>query len=98
MDDLKFSRRDSLGLAALVGAAAAIPTMAEAATKGAGGKQKVPFITKIDLKDPYWTRDTYARIDADIDPTKEIFAQFRDISHVGAAQDGSEQLVSRLSR
>jgi len=71
MDDLKFSRRDSLGLAALVGAAAAIPTMAEAATKGAGGKQKVPFITKIDLKDPYWTRDTYARIDADIDPTKE---------------------------
>jgi hypothetical protein len=63
MSETKFSRRDSLGLAALAAGAVAAPALA----KGA----KPSFITKINLKDPYWTRDTYARIDADLDPTKE---------------------------
>ncbi|MEJ6009762.1 DUF1838 family protein [Novosphingobium aquae] len=63
MDGAKFSRRDSLGLAALAAGAVAAPALA----KGA----KPRFITKIDFKDPKWTRDTYVRIDADIDPTKE---------------------------
>jgi hypothetical protein len=29
------------------------------------------FLTKIDFKDPKWNRDTYARIDMDVDPSKE---------------------------
>ena len=32
---------------------------------------RIDFVTKIDFKDPKWNRDTYARIDADIDPAKE---------------------------
>jgi hypothetical protein len=73
MDDNTFSRRESLGLAALVAGVAAAPTAAVAAAKATApkGKPKFDFITKIDFKDPKWTRDTYARIDADIDPTKE---------------------------
>jgi len=63
MDEARFSRRESLGLAALAAGAVAAPALA----KGS----KPSFITKIDFKDPKWTRDTYARIDADIDPTKE---------------------------
>lgn len=72
MDDMKFSRRGSLGLMGLAGAAAAIPASAAAAAKaGTAGAQRIPFVTKIDFKDPLWTRDTYARIDGDLDPTKE---------------------------
>lgn len=77
MDEMKFSRRNSLGLLGLAGAAAAIPGAAAAATaakgvhKAGGAKQRIPFVTKIDFKDPLWTRDTYARIDADLDPAKE---------------------------
>jgi len=77
MDEMKFSRRNSLGLLGLAGAAAAIPSAATAATAAKGGnkaslgKPRIPFITKIDFKDPLWTRDTYARIDADLDPAKE---------------------------
>ena len=77
MDEMKFSRRNSLGLLGLAGAAAAIPSAAAAATAAKGGnkaplgKPRIPFITKIDFKDPLWTRDTYARIDADLDPAKE---------------------------
>ena len=73
MDDNTFSRRESLGLAALVAGMAAAPATAMAAAKAKApkGKPKFDFITKIDFKDPKWTRDTYARIDADIDPAKE---------------------------
>lgn len=76
MDEQTFSRRQSLGLAALAvgsatlaGCARAEAAPAVAAPLAAGGA--APFVTKIDFKDPYWTRDTYARLDADIDPTKE---------------------------
>ncbi|HEX7873071.1 MAG TPA: DUF1838 family protein [Sphingobium sp.] len=67
MDDMKFSRRESLGLAALAAGIAAVPGAAQAATGG----RKIDFVSKIDFKDPKWNRDVYARIDADIDPTKE---------------------------
>lgn len=70
MDDHNFSRRESMGLAALMAGMVALPATASAATKTAG-KPKFDFITKIDFKDPKWTRDTYARIDADIDPAQE---------------------------
>lgn len=59
------SRREGLGLAALVAGAAA-PAVA-ASTRPA----KIDFITKIDFKDPKWNRDVYARIDGDLDPMKE---------------------------
>lgn len=65
--NLIVSRREGLGLAALAAGVAAVPSLA-ATPKSRSG---VDFITKIDFKDPKWTRDTYARLDADIDPTKE---------------------------
>jgi len=71
MDDNTFSRRESMGFAALMAGMVAVPAAASAATKAPTGKPKFDFISMIDFKDPKWTRDTYARIDADIDPTKE---------------------------
>ncbi len=77
MDEMKLSRRNSLGILGLAGAAAAVPGAVAAATsaksghKVPAGKQQFPFITKIDFKDPLWTRDTYARIDGNLDPAKE---------------------------
>lgn len=77
MDEKKFSRRESLGLAALAAGAVAVPAAAGAATKktvkhaAPKGKPVIDFVTKVDFKDPKWNRDTYARIDADVDPTKE---------------------------
>lgn len=57
------SRREGLGLAALAATAAAAPALA--------AKPKIDFITKIDFKDPKWNRDTYARMDGDVDSSKE---------------------------
>ena len=57
------TRRESLGLAALSAVALATPALA--------ARPRVDFITKIDFKDPKWNRDTFARMDADLDPTKE---------------------------
>lgn len=74
MDDHNFSRRESMGLAALVAGMAVAPATAKAAataTDSSAAKPKIDFITKIDFTDPKWTRDTYARLDADIDPAKE---------------------------
>ncbi|NLR40416.1 DUF1838 family protein [Novosphingobium sp. ERW19] len=72
MDDVKITRRGSLGLAGLAAGMAMSPAVA-AAAKGSQGPSKLTpaFKTKIDFKDPEWNRDTYVRIDADIDPTKE---------------------------
>ncbi|WP_339689849.1 DUF1838 family protein [uncultured Parasphingorhabdus sp.] len=67
MDKFNLSRRESLGLAALVTGMAAVPTVANAHKK----EPAVDFITEIDFKNPKWNRDVYARIDGDIDPTKE---------------------------
>ncbi len=57
-----FTRRQGLQLAGLAAAAAAA---APAAAKAP------PFKTKIDFKDPIWNRDTYARMDGDLDPNKQ---------------------------
>ncbi|HWU03293.1 MAG TPA: DUF1838 family protein [Novosphingobium sp.] len=77
MDETKMSRRDAFGVAGgLAGAGLALGaglTASEAqaaAPKKPLGKPKVDFVTKIDFKDPKWCRDTYARLDADLDPTK----------------------------
>lgn len=73
MDDMKVSRRGALGIAGAAAGAALVPAAAEAAAKKAAPKGKPPidFVTKIDFKDPKWTRDTYARLDGDIAPGKE---------------------------
>ncbi len=73
MKDMLVSRREGLGLAALVAGVAAAPALAKAPAVG--------FRTKIDFKDPIWTRDTYARIDADIDPTKEKCGWLKGIAY-----------------
>lgn len=62
---MNITRREGLGLAAIAAGAAAAPAMAKAV---AG---KADFVTAIDFKNPQWNRDTYARMDADLDPTKE---------------------------
>ncbi|WP_199902759.1 DUF1838 family protein [Azospirillum sp. B4] len=35
------------------------------------------FLTKIDFKDPKWNRDAFARLDMDLDPTKQKIGWFR---------------------
>ena len=58
----ELTRRDGMGLAALAaGGLVASRALAEAPS----------FVTKIDFKDPKWNRDTFARLDMDLDPTKQ---------------------------
>lgn len=58
------TRREGLGLmGTAMGMAAAAPAMA------AGPKPD--FQTKIDFKDPKWNRDTFARLDGDLNTAKE---------------------------
>lgn len=67
MSDTKLTRRESLGFGAVAIGVAAAPAIAQAAAR----KPKIDFVSKLDFKDPKWNRDTYARIDMNIDPTKE---------------------------
>jgi hypothetical protein len=73
MDEMKLSRRDALGMAGgVAGLAAAGATLLPGAAQAAPtAKPKIDFVTKIDFKDPKWTRDTYARLDADVAPGAE---------------------------
>jgi hypothetical protein len=59
----EFTRREGLGMAAMIAGAAASPALA--------GGAKASFVTKVDFKNPQWNRDTFARLDADVDPAKE---------------------------
>lgn len=59
---VELTRRESLALAALAGGAL---------TASEAHAQATNFVTKIDFKDPKWTRDTYARLDMDLNPEKE---------------------------
>src|SRR5687768_11326562 len=68
------TRRDGLKLAAATVGMMAIPNAAGAAGAAACAvaSASVPgFVTKVDFKDPKWNRDTYARMDGDVDPTRE---------------------------
>jgi hypothetical protein len=58
------TRRESMGLAT----AAGVVTAASAAGAQVPGP---PLVTKVDFKDPKWNRDTFARLDMDVDPTKQ---------------------------
>jgi hypothetical protein len=62
MNDMNMTRREGLGLTALAAGLATTPALAA---------PKVDLVTKVDFKDPKWNRDTYIRLDADVDPTKE---------------------------
>ncbi len=68
MNDFNLSRRGSFGLAALVAGAAALPAAARA--QQGISPAAVPFRTEIDFKDPIWNRDTYARLDGNVDLAK----------------------------
>ena len=57
------TRREGLGLAAAIGGALA--------ASSAAAQDGPPLVTKVDFKDPKWNRDTFIRLDADVDPTKE---------------------------
>ncbi len=72
MSTVNITRRQGLGLAAAAAGAAVLPVAAaSAATATATAASRFNFRTKIDFMDPIWNRDTYARIDGDVDPTKE---------------------------
>lgn len=72
MSNMKLTRREGLGLAVAAAGAAAFPPIASAAAAaGPTAAAKLNFLTKVDFKDPVWNRDTYARIDGDVDPTRE---------------------------
>lgn len=75
MSDSKFkmSRRESLAMLAGIPLAAAA-TSSMAMSKSPSEKPAVDFITDIDFKNPLWNRDTYARLDADLDSSKEKVA------------------------
>ena len=62
------TRREGLGMAAL---------LAGAAASGAQAAEPPTFVTKVDFKDPKWNRDTFARLDMDVDPTKEKIGWLR---------------------
>ena len=68
-------RRQSLKLAALAAGAVAAPACAAkqgAAAATASTSSVIPaFKTAIDFKDPIWNRDTYARMDGEIDVSKQ---------------------------
>lgn len=70
MSNIKLTRREGLGLAAIAAGVAALPAAAAAASKQSAAS-RLDFRTKVDFKDPVWNRDTYARIDGDVDPTRE---------------------------
>ena len=72
------SRRESFTLAGAAAVAAAgagvtacAQTSAAAPAAAPAGKPPVDFVTEVDFKSPKWNRDTYARLDADLDPSKE---------------------------
>lgn len=65
MNDMLITRRQGLGLAAAAAGTAVAPAFAAPAA------QKIPFLTKVDFKNPKWNRDTFARLEGDLDPTKE---------------------------
>ena len=74
MDGIKMDRRSALAMAGgLAGAAvtgtALTPGGARAATPK--GKPKIDFVTQVDFKDSKWSRDTFIRLDADVDPARE---------------------------
>jgi Protein of unknown function (DUF1838) len=73
MSKTLISRREGLGLAALAAGAAAAPALA--------AKPKIDFITKVDFKNPKWNRDTYARMDMDLDPTKEKLGWLKGVAY-----------------
>lgn len=62
MQDILFTRRQGLGLATLAAGAIAAPAFAA---------PKIDFVREIDFKNPKWNRDTLARLDGNVDPTKE---------------------------
>lgn len=66
MDDAKLTRRESLGLAAIATGIALAPAAAQAAAR-----KRIDFVSKVDFKNPQWNRDTYARIDGELDISKQ---------------------------
>lgn len=74
---LDLSRRKSLGLAVVAASALAAPACARQSSavpaEGiAGGATGSPaFKAKLDFADPIWNRDTYARVDGELDFAKQ---------------------------
>lgn len=73
--DSGLSRRQSLGLGACVLATAAtsglFSTAAEASRRRSSERAPVDFVSRVDFSNPQWNRDTYARIDGELDTSKQ---------------------------
>lgn len=60
--------------AAILAACAGTETTAKqdsVAKQNSAAKQNVEFVSKVDFKNPKWNRDTFARLDADLNPENE---------------------------
>ncbi len=68
MSDL--TRREGLGWMAMLAGVAGSAVL-DTVSSGTEAAAMPKFSTKIDFKDPKWNRDTFVRIDADINPAKE---------------------------
>ncbi|TWB45862.1 DUF1838 family protein [Nitrospirillum pindoramense] len=71
MSGPELTRRESLGLATMAAAAGALGLASPARATAPA------FLTRVDFKDPKWNRDAYARLDMDLDPTKQKVGWFR---------------------
>lgn len=73
---MDITRRQGLGMAAfgsMLAAAGATPAFA------AKAKPKANFLTKIDLKNPEWNRDQRARLNGDLDPSKQLVGWLKGV-------------------
>ncbi len=71
---MAITRREGLGMAALgtmLAATGASPALA--------GRPKAPFLTRIDLTDPEWNRDTRARLNGDLDSSKQLVGWLKGV-------------------
>ncbi len=71
---MDITRRQGLGLAAMGTVAAATASKPVFASE-----PKPKFLTKIDLKSPEWNRDTRARLNGDLDSSKELVGWLKGV-------------------
>lgn len=69
-DRTLLTRRQGLGLAAVLAGALTAPACASVGATSAAAS-RIGFVTDINVLDPVWNRDTYARLDGELDFSKQ---------------------------
>lgn len=69
---IMLTRRQGMGLAAAIAGVFTLPACASVSNgQSARAGPGISFATRIDFLDPVWNRDTYARVDGELDFTKQ---------------------------